>query len=61
MVSHTTLGLPFFSFLVSLNIIADRSFSDVYDRATLTQIEDLEELVSTLLANLTSFETTIIG
>ena len=56
-----TVWVFFFSFLVSLNIIADRSFSDVYGRATLTQIEDLEELVSTLLANLTSFETTIIG
>ena len=51
----------FFSFLLSLNFIADRSFSNVNGRATSDQIEDLEDLVSTLLANLTSFETTIIG
>ena len=50
----------FYSFL-SLPFIADPSFSNVNGRATSDQIEDLENLVSTLLANLTSFETTIIG
>ena len=50
-----------FFFFLSLPFIADRSFSNVNGRATSDQIEDLEDLVSTLLANLTSFETTIIG
>ena len=59
---HTIqLWVFFFSFFLSLPFIADRSFSNVNGRATSDQIEDLEDLVSTLLANLTSFETTIIG
>ena len=55
------LWVLFFFFFLSLPFIADRSFSNVNGRATSDQIEDLENLVSTLLANLTSFETTIIG
>ena len=48
-------------FFLSLPYIADRSFSNVNDRASQEDIEDLEVKMSTLLANLTSFETNIIG
>ena len=50
-----------FSFFLSLPFIADRSFSNVDDRASQEDIEDLEVKMSTLLAKMTSFETTIIG
>ena len=49
------------SFFLSLPFIADRSFSNVNGRASEEDIEDLEDLVKNLMANLTSFETTIIG
>ena len=55
------LWVFFFSFFLSLPFIADRSFSNVNDRASQEDIEDLEVKMSTLLANLTSFETNIIG
>ena len=59
---HTIqLWVFFFSFFLSLPFIADRSFSNVNGRASEEDIEDLEDLVKILMANLTSFETTIIG
>ena len=54
------MSLIYFFFL-SLPFIADRSFSNVNGRASEEDIEDLEDLVKNLMANLTSFETTIIG
>ena len=51
----------FFSFLLSLNFIADRSFSNVNGRASEEDIEKLEEDVKKLLAEFKSFETDIIG
>ena len=54
-------GSYFYFFFLSLPFIADRSFSNVNGRASEEDIEDLEDLVKNLMANLTSFETTIIG
>ena len=51
----------YFSFFLSLPFIDERSFFNVNGRASEEDIEDLEDLVKSLTATLTAFETTIIG